>query len=394
MNYAFLFVFIGLISLFGCSTSKDEPAILGDGGEPATSGEGGEPAISCRYDNRFAGPDCKEYLGSHWDDRALVEQDCGASFVEENAKVVEEACPDEMEIGAAMMRAKGVCHVGIGAETAYDVYSYDGPMDRLASACTVHLDGVFEVLVDDGTGATVHQPLPEALDALDSNDQVAVSSGCKDKDCLAEMIDRKETFDFVPKGVTPERGLIIYPAGNVDPRAYAPPAMALAEEGIFVSIVPMENYLPTNGYLHADLVRERNPQVQRWFVGGHGLGGTMATRYGATETGKTLLGLVLWSAVAGEVYDLGQSALKVLSVFGELDENYNAEQIQQFAHTLPEDTAYVCIKGGDYGQFGYYEDDSSVATISREKQQEQVLLSTGIFIENPGNIVSDDCQQE
>lgn len=350
--------------------------------------------MSCLYDNRFAGPDCKEYLGSYWNDVAKVNENCGSSFIEENPRVVQAACPATVEIDGQKVPAKGVCHVDIGRNTALDVYSYDGPIDRLASACEVHMSGVFEVLVDDGTSATVHLPLDEALDALDSQDDVTVSSQCKDAECLQEMIEKGETFDFSPVGQAAQNGFIIYPAGNVDPRVYAPSALALAKQGIFVSIVPMENYLPLNGYSDANLVLERHPDVSRWFVGGHGLGGTMAVRYGGGAIDSKIVGLILWSAVAGEAYSMADSDLKVLSVFGQLDENYNADEMQNFAHTLPKDTVYICIAGGDYSQFGYYSDETSKATISRDAQQEQVILSTHQFIVDPASLMGLDCPDE
>lgn len=66
--------------------------------------------------------------------------------------------------------------------------------------------------------------MPEALAALESDAQVHVETD----PCLM----------FRPTNQDPTTGLILYPGGRVDPRAYAPAARALAEEGHLVIIAP------------------------------------------------------------------------------------------------------------------------------------------------------------
>jgi len=68
-------------------------------------------------------------------------------------------------------------------------------------------------------------PMPEALDALQSDSQVQVTED--------------GWIVFQPSGTQPDSGLILYPGGRVDPRAYAPIARAIAEQGYLVVIVPM-----------------------------------------------------------------------------------------------------------------------------------------------------------
>lgn len=69
-------------------------------------------------------------------------------------------------------------------------------------------------------------PMPEALSALQINPDVAVSSG--------------EWLVFSPANTTqPSTGLIIYPGGRVDYRAYAPTAHQIAAQGYLVVIARM-----------------------------------------------------------------------------------------------------------------------------------------------------------
>lgn len=360
---------------------------------PACSPEDGDEktVFTCRYDNKFAGPDCKEYIGSDWEDPAKRDADCGSGFVEENASVVEGACPDTVEDEGKNKPKKGVCHVGQGSATEYDLYSYEGDLGALQIACENHMQGTWEALIDENATLDIYETLPEAFTALQSTDKVEVSSQCADTDCLMQMIDDQETFDFTPLGVDPIGGFVFYPGGNVDPRAYAPSALALAEQGIFVSIVPMENYLALSGFMRADDVRTLHPNISRWFVGGHSMGGTMAARYASTDTGKSIDGVVIWASVADENYNISDSGLAVLSIHATLDVGNDPDQVKQYAHVLPEDTIYICIDGGDHSQFGYYTDDNPPATISREEQQKQIIQSTFQFIQNPSSLNSVDC---
>jgi hypothetical protein len=61
-------------------------------------------------------------------------------------------------------------------------------------------------------------PMPEALAALEPDAQVAV--------------EPEPWWVFRPVGQEPQVGLILYPGGRVDPRAYAPAARAVAAEGL------------------------------------------------------------------------------------------------------------------------------------------------------------------
>lgn len=72
---------------------------------------------------------------------------------------------------------------------------------------------------------TTATPMPEALAALQSDAQVRVET--------------EPWLVFRPVGDQPSVGLVLYPGGRVDPRAYAPAAKALARQGYLLVIVPM-----------------------------------------------------------------------------------------------------------------------------------------------------------
>lgn len=116
------------------------------------------------------------------------------------------------------------------------------------------------------------EPMPEALAALQSTDEVKVTTD--------------EWLVFTPKQATPTTGFIFYPGGLVEPRAYAPPAHAIAAEGYQVVIVPMPLNLAVFGSGKATDVIEAFPEIEHWVIGGHSLGGTMASQYAEQNPGN------------------------------------------------------------------------------------------------------------
>jgi pimeloyl-ACP methyl ester carboxylesterase len=212
-------------------------------------------------------------------------------------------------------------------------------------------------------GLTPAPPMPEALAAIKSDERVTVS------------LDRWIVFE--PTDDAHQTGLIIYPGGRVDPRAYAPAARAIAEHGYHVVIVPMPFNLAVFAAGRAAEVMHAYPATTRWAVGGHSLGGAMAALF-ADENLQLVQGLVLWASYPAQSNDLSQSGLRVVSVYGTRDGLATREKIDASRALLPASTEWVEIDGGNHAQFGWYGAQSGdlPATIRRPAQQEQVVAAT------------------
>ena len=111
-------------------------------------------------------------------------------------------------------------------------------------------------------GSTPLRPMPESAIALESDAQVSV--------------DASRWIVFTPAAGQPDTGLVFYPGGRVDPRAYAPAARAIAARGYLVVIVPMPLNLAVFGSNRAAQVISAFPEIGHWAVGGPSLGGAMA----------------------------------------------------------------------------------------------------------------------
>jgi predicted alpha/beta-hydrolase family hydrolase len=206
-------------------------------------------------------------------------------------------------------------------------------------------------------------PMPQAVAALELEDGVRV--------------EREPWLVFQPDGRQPEVGLVFYPGGRVDPRAYAPAARAIATEGYLVAIVPMPFNLAVLAPDRAADVIAAYPRVGTWAVGGHSLGGAMAARF-ARGHPEDVEGLVLWASYPDGSDDLSGHSLEAVSIFGTLDGLATVEKIEASRSLLPADTRWVAIDGGNHAQFGWYGPQSGdgEAAIAPEEQQEQVVKAT------------------
>ena len=207
------------------------------------------------------------------------------------------------------------------------------------------------------------QPMPEALAALQSDAEVEVAMG--------------EWIVFRPAITHPTTGLILYPGGKVDARAYAPAAHAIAAAGYLVVITPMPLNLAVFGIDKASDVIKAFPSIKRWAIGGHSLGGSMAASFADKHPDK-IQGLVFWASYPADSDDLSERDIAVTSIYGTQDGLATGPKIDHSRALVPVNTTWVRIEGGNHAQFGWYGQQSGdgQATISREAQQEQAITAT------------------
>ncbi len=210
---------------------------------------------------------------------------------------------------------------------------------------------------------TPPSPMLEAYNALKSDSLVKVS------------VDNWLVFAPVSSNVS--TGFIIYPGGRVDFRSYAPLAHAIAAEGYFVVIPHMPLNLAVFGSGRASSVIQAYPDIEKWVIRGHSLGGSMAALYAYNHTDQ-IDGLVLWASYPANSNDLSNSTIVTISISASLDGHSTPEKIAASHPLLPQDTTWVQIEGGNHAQLGWYGDQpgDNPATISREEQQAQIVKST------------------
>jgi hypothetical protein len=197
-----------------------------------------------------------------------------------------------------------------------------------------------------------------ALAALESTDAVTITQ------------DRWIVFESV---ADTEIGLVFYPGGLVEARAYAPILHQIAEEGVLVIITPMPLNLAIMNVNAANSVIDAYPQITTWIIAGHSLGGASAAIF-AENNPDQVDAIALWDSYPADSADLSDNAIAALSIFGTMDDWPNTENFNDKRHLLPADAVFVGVEGANHSQFGDYgfQKGDVVASISLAEQHEIV----------------------
>lgn len=161
--------------------------------------------------------------------------------------------------------------------------------------------------------------------------------------------------------------LIFYPGGKVEHTAYEPLMEACAAKGITCVLVEMPFNLAVFDINAADSIKEMFPYIEKCYIGGHSLGGSMAAAYLADNT-DDFDGLILLGSYSTE--NFSDSEIKVLSVYGSEDKVLNKEKYEENKSNLPSDFEEQIIDGGCHAYFGMYgkQDGDGTPAISNEEQ--------------------------
>ncbi|WP_455539047.1 alpha/beta hydrolase [Terrisporobacter sp.] len=215
---------------------------------------------------------------------------------------------------------------------------------------------VIIAIIGVGSGvwlSKTYEPSKLAQEALISNNQITV----KDKDYIS----------FTPRNKKVTKGFIFYPGGGVKPEAYAPICRQIAEKGYEVVIAKMPLNLAIFSPNKADKIIEDFSNIHSWSIGGHSLGGVMASKYASDH--KDIKAVALYASYPTNDA-LKKSDTEVISIYGSKDGVVNRENLYESKKNLPQDTEFIEIDGGNHSQFGDYglQKGDNKATISEQKQ--------------------------
>ncbi|MCL3859665.1 alpha/beta hydrolase [Actinotalea sp. K2] len=183
-------------------------------------------------------------------------------------------------------------------------------------------------------------------------------------------------------------GIVFQPGARVEARAYAAALRPLAEAGTLV-VVPKQ---PLGiGFLAAgafESARADHPEVERWVVGGHSLGGTVASldaaAHGSGDDGDApLVGLVLWASYPAS--DLSRTLTgEVLSVSADGDGLATPADIEASRADLPQDTTFVVVPGAVHASFGDYgpQPGDGTPTLDPDEARRQITGATLTFLDD------------
>lgn len=197
------------------------------------------------------------------------------------------------------------------------------------------------------------------------------------EDYAMQVIETSEYVTEVGKRVvfTPNKeedlqvGFIFYPGGKVDELAYAPLLDQLAANGITCVLFEMPFNLAVLDSNAASWAIKEFPEIDRWIIGGHSLGGAMASDYVSKNEGQ-IDGIVFLGA-----YPITDIDLPMIALVGEMDEVINRDKLKGID--------VIEIAGGNHAYFGYYGEQAGdgAATISPEEQQSITVKEILSFLE-------------
>lgn len=173
-----------------------------------------------------------------------------------------------------------------------------------------------------------------------------------------DTIRIQDNLIILSPAMTSDTALIFYPGAKVEYTAYIPILNKLRQNDITCVLIKMPFNLAIFDQNAANKVFDVLPDIKNWYIGGHSMGGAMASSYAANNKDK-VKGLILLGAyIYGDV-----SPENALTIYGTLNSNLD-ENINYTKNV-------VIIDGGNHAQFGNYGEQKGdpPATISREDQQ-------------------------
>lgn len=209
------------------------------------------------------------------------------------------------------------------------------------------------------------EPAAEALAALASDASVVVQQG--------------DYIVFRPRAEPPRMGVIFYPGANCDVRGYAPVLRRLAAAGYFVVDVPMPlefAFLAPNRALE---VQADFPQLRRWAIIGHSLGGAMAAGFTYDHPDK-VRGLVIWDSFPAPNKSLANYERPVWHIHRARPDGSPPASFAERRNLFPPASTWVAIPGGIHMYFGAFDGGGYVEdwepSISRGEQHERAGAAT------------------
>jgi predicted esterase len=170
------------------------------------------------------------------------------------------------------------------------------------------------------------------------------------------------------------KGVIIYPGGKVDEKAYAYLAKSISDLGYETVVLKMPLKLAILGGNRAKKHIQSREGIEEWVIIGHSLGGVAAAGF-IEKNPEKIGGMVFMGSYPTEGTYLGDNGISIYSFVGTEDRIVNQEALLASIDTLGEFGQLVEIPGGNhsyYANYGNQENDGS-ASIGYAEQQQYIL---------------------
>lgn len=222
---------------------------------------------------------------------------------------------------------------------------------------------VFFIYVGDYSKAQ-----PAVLKMMQSDSEVAV-------------FETGNLLVFEPASGNMGTGFIFYPGGKVDYRAYSSVMKEIARKGFLCVVVKMPFNLAVLAPDRADEAVAAFPMIENWAIGGHFLGGTMASSYAVKH--PAIIGAIIFYAAYPES-DISKSDFQILTIHGTKDGLVSQTKFEDSLKALPANAIVKSIPGGNHANFGVYgtQKGDNASDITGAEQQKIIIDTTAEFLKN------------
>lgn len=201
------------------------------------------------------------------------------------------------------------------------------------------------------------------------------------------VVTESPTQIVMEPGLDPRTtGVLFQPGARVDARAYAAILRPLADAG-FTVVIPKQplgiGFLAMGAFESA---RDAYPDIERWIVAGHSLGGTVAAMDAEEHDGDDVApvaGLLLYASYPAS--DMSTTLTSdAMSISGSEDGLATPADIQASMATLPQDSGFIEIDGAVHAFFGDYgpQPGDGTPTITQDDARSQIGRISVEFVDS------------
>ncbi len=203
-------------------------------------------------------------------------------------------------------------------------------------------------------------------------------------DATVHVIETATSITLSPRGRASAVGVFFQPGALVDARAYAAVLRPLAQAGDTVVIAKQPLNIAFLALGAFDDARYSYPEIGRWVVAGHSLGGTVAAieaEQGQNQGSHPVVGLMFYASYPASSMRTSL-IIPVESISGTRDGLATPAKIAASRADLPLDARFTVIVGASHAQFGSYgpQPGDGTPTIDDDMAREQITAASMRFV--------------